>query len=132
MLAHYGLVERRKIGGVNYVVSPGYNPVDADFRESKTRFPNHYKVWKPLKMETWVLRDGPAKVSLKFDLAAWDPVNKQLYLALEKEYAGLNHLKAFREKQLILGLPAKMVVFCKSMSDSASKYANRWGIELRT
>ncbi|TRO62040.1 hypothetical protein E2P64_00715 [Candidatus Bathyarchaeota archaeon] len=132
LLEHYGLLEARNIGGITYAVEPGYNPVEASFREGVGEFPRHYRVWKPLKMETWVLREGPEKVSVKFDSAAWDPVNKQFYLGLKKEYVGLNHLKAFRERQMSLGLPARMVIFCKSISDSALKYAERWGMEVRT
>jgi len=131
LLEHYGLVERRSIGGQTYAVAPGYSPVSAEFKESNARFPDHYRVWKPFKIETWVLRDGPTKVALKFDLAAWDPVNRQFYLALEREYVGLNHLKALREKHLILGLPAKLVVFCKSIGKAAESYAGLWGIEIR-
>jgi hypothetical protein len=131
LLAHYGIVERRRIGGAGYAVTPGYNPVDINEPVKAGKFPDHYKTWKPLKIDAWVLRDGPEKVGLKFDLAAWDPVNKQFFVAVDRDYVGLNHLKAFRERHMVLGLPARMLVFCGEISDSARKYAERWGMEIR-
>jgi len=131
MLTYYGLVEKKKIGGVSYAVAPGYNPVDINEPAATGKFPEHYRTWKPFRIDAWVLREGPAKVGLKFDLAGWDPVNRQFYVAVDKDYVGLNHLKAFRERHLILGLPARMIVFCRNISDSASRYAGKWGIDVR-
>lgn len=132
LLDYYGLVERREIGGEVHAVEPGYNPVEADMQERHAeRFPDHFRVWEPFKLETWVLRDGPTRVSLEFDLAAWDPVNRIFHLALDRDYVGLNHIRRFKERHHLLGLPAKLLVFCGDISTSAERYAKRWGIEVR-
>ena len=131
LLSHYGLAESRIIGGKNHAVKPGYNPVKGDFEESKELFPGHFKVWKPFTIETWVIRDGPEKVKLQFNAAAWDPVNRMFLLAMEGEYVSVGQVRSFREKGILLGLPAKMVVFCKELSGGAREYAGKWGIEIK-
>ena len=130
LLEYYGLVEIQKIGSP-CAVKPGFKITELKKQKDTEAFPKHFKTWKPFTIETWVLRDGPEKVKLKFDLAAWDPVNKLFYLVLKKKYIGLNHLKDFREKQIILGLPAKLKIFCEEISESARKYADKWGIEIK-
>ncbi|MBR9689549.1 MAG: hypothetical protein GOV01_01470 [Candidatus Altiarchaeota archaeon] len=132
LLLYYGFVESKKIGSVLYITEIGYNPVKFKGEKTSEKFPTHFRTWKPFKIETWVLQDGPTKVSLKFDLAGWDTVNKIFYVGLDSEYIGLSALKGFREKQVILGLPSKAVVFCKEISDGGEKYAKKWGIEIRT
>lgn len=131
MLVHYGLIEIRLMAGKNYAVKPGYNPVEGSFTKSKELFPEHFKIWKPFTIETWVLRDGPEKVKLQFNAAAWDPVNRVFLLAMEGDYVGVSQLRAFREKRMTLGLPAKTIVFCKEISDSAKNYAGKWGMEIK-
>ncbi len=131
LLEYYGLIEVQKIGAP-CAVSPGFKIVNSKKSESHEAFPTHFKIWKPFAIETWVLRDGPEKIKLKFELAAWDPVNKLFYLALNKKYISLSHLKTLREKQIILGLPTKLKVFCNDISESAKKYAEKWGIEIET
>jgi len=131
LLEYYGLLEVQKIGSL-CAVTPGFKISNSKKSEVHESFPTHFKIWKPFAIETWVLRDGPEKIKLKFELAAWDPLNKLFYLSLNKPYIGLTNLKNLREKQIILGLPTKLKVFCNDMSESAKKYAEKWGIEIST
>jgi hypothetical protein len=129
MLEYYGLVETRNIGSP-HAVKPGYREVKVNARESAGNFPKHFRIYKPFSIQTWALKDGPEKISIHFDVAAWDPVNRIFYLGLEKEYVGLNDAKAFREKITLLGLAAKPVIYCKNISEGASSFCRGWGIDI--
>ena len=131
MLEHYGLVEVRRMGGAEWAVEPGYSPVRVERSQGLGEFPSSFKVWRPFRIETWVLRDGPEKVKLKFDEAAWDPVNRVFWLAVKREYLGVRELRELRERAMLLGLPARLVAFCGEASRSAEKYAKAWGIDIR-
>ncbi|MBR9680379.1 MAG: hypothetical protein GOU98_00980 [Candidatus Altiarchaeota archaeon] len=130
LFVHYGLCEMQKISGEKYMTSVGYNPVEIVSKTYIGEFPEHFKIYKPFKIDTWVLQDGPKKISLRFDLAGWDPVHKLFYVATKKDYVGLSDLKNLREKAITLGLPVKISVFCDSISESAKKYASKWGLEI--
>ncbi len=134
MLEYYGLVETKKLGGKLYAVPEGQEGV-VELKEAKEvetrRFPSHFRVWEPFKAGIWILKDGPAQKTIKFDMAAWDPENKIFYVALIKPYICRKDIADFREKITLLHLPAKAVVFCETLSNEAKKYAENWGIEIR-
>lgn len=129
MLEYYGLIETKNIGSP-YAVKPGYREVKVNAQESAGNFPKHFRIYRPFSIQTWALKDGPEKINLRFDIAAWDPVNKTFHLGLEKEYVGLNDAKAFREKITLLGLAAKPVIYCKNISEGAASFCRGWGIDI--
>ena len=132
MLEHYGLVEIQRLGGKVYAVEPGWaGETRIESKPSGGLFPKGFKVWKPFSATIWVLREGPEKQRIRFDVAAWDPANRIFYLGAIKEHLGLSDLKSLREKALLLHLPAKMVAFYKNTSESAARYAQTWGIDMK-
>jgi len=131
MLEYYGLVEIKKIGGKRYAVEPGFVEVEVSMKKAKGLFPEHFTVFMPFRVETLIIRDGPEKVKIKFDAAAWDPVNRIFYLALIKEYVGAKDVESFIRKYLLLRVPAKLVIFCKSIGERAEKIAEKWGVEIK-
>ena len=132
MLAYYGLVEKRKIGNKVYAVEPGWEgEIEVEKREAKGLFPEHFKVWKPFVAHVLVLKEGPEKKSIKFDIAAWDPLTKIFYLGIVREYVSEKEVRNLITNYLLLHLPAKLVVFCKKISDGGKKVCGAWGIEIK-
>jgi len=130
MLEYYGLVETRKIGKKVYAVEPGFREIEVEIKKTKGLFPEHFTVFKPFKTEVLIIRNGPEKLKLKFDAAAWDPVNRLFYLALVRDYVDVKAVDEFLKKYFLLRVPAKLVIFCKSISEKAREKAKSWGINV--
>ncbi|MBR9680170.1 MAG: hypothetical protein GOU99_03930 [Candidatus Altiarchaeota archaeon] len=132
LLHYYELIELRRIAGKTHAVELGWvGETMIDSKPTDGPFPSHFRIWKPFSASTWVLKEGPEKARMRFDLAAWNPIDRIFYLGLDRKYVGLKEIKALKEKSVLLHLPAKLVVFCQDISDSAKRYAEKWGIELK-
>ncbi|MBR9681557.1 MAG: hypothetical protein GOV00_02025 [Candidatus Altiarchaeota archaeon] len=134
MLEYYGLVETKKIGGKFYAVPEGHVGV-VELEKGETvenrKFPSHFRIWEPFSAGIWILKDGPVKKTLRFDIAAWDPKNRIFYVGLNKTYVSQKDIMMLRERVGLLHLPTKTLIFCETHSKAAGKYAESWGIELR-
>ncbi len=131
MLEHYGIVELKKISGQLHAVEPGSVEADISVRESKRGFPDHFTVYRPFRVSVLVLRNGPEKMKLSFDVAAWDPIDRIFYLGMDREYVGTGEVETLIRNYLLLRIPAKLVIFCRSISQRAREIAGRWGVEIK-
>lgn len=144
LLVAYGLAARGVHEGKEVLHEPGFSaqtiglareagPPAAGLSEFFGK--RGFRVWENFRCGTWTLTaEGPKVVRIGFRLVAFDPENFQLHIADSsgRKRADVSRLRALRRKVRDWGLPAALHFFAPEFTQSAEKYAAKWGIRLHT
>lgn len=143
LLVAYGLIERGVHDGRELFHTPGFSSQTINLaREcgtTSTRLSeffgrNGFKAWENFRCGAWTLTaDGPKVVRIGFGVVAFDQENFQLHIAdSSRKKTDISKIRALRRKAKDWGLPAALHFFAPSFTESAQKYAGKWGIRLHT
>ncbi len=143
LLVAYGLIGRGVHDGRELFHTPGFSSqtitLTRECRPTTSRLSeffgrNGFKAWENFRCGTWTLTaDGPKVVRIGFGAVAFDPENFQLHIAdSNRKKTDISKLRALRRKAKDWGLPAALHFFAPAFTESAQKYAGKWGIRLHT